>query len=343
MNFIKFSAQKLSFAFLAGFIVFGAPSSLNAGFFSFIGDIFDKGVQVVGEEKETNSQTANLLHAALNVDPNPAKGGGDIIIVGGTALLPESGPSGTLADIEESEQTSDQISLYVVREGDSLSQIAKMFGVTTNTIIWANDIKRGDLVNVGETLIILPITGVRYSVAKGDTLQSITKKYKGDLEEILEYNGLSADSKLAVGDVVVIPDGEMSMPKYSSSGTRVRGTNVPSYSGYYIRPISGGTKSQHLHGYNAIDLAAPHGTPIFAAASGDVIISKNSGWNGGYGKYVVIRHPNGTQTLYSHNSRNIVSAGQHVVKGQIIGYVGSTGRSTGNHVHFEVRGAKNPF
>ncbi|MFC1615122.1 peptidoglycan DD-metalloendopeptidase family protein [Patescibacteria group bacterium] len=343
MNFIKFFTKKLSFAFLAGFLAFGIPASVNAGFFSFIGDMFEKNVQIVGEEKETNSQTAALLHAALNVDPNPAKGGGDIIIVGGTALLPESGPSGTLADIEENEQTSDQISLYIVREGDSLSQIAKMFGVTTNTIIWANDIKRGDFVNVGQTLIILPITGVRYAVVKGDTLQSITKKYKGDLEEILEYNGLSENSQLAIGDIVVIPDGEMSMPKYSSSGTQVRGTNVPSYSGYYIRPISGGTKSQGLHGYNAVDIAAPYGTPVFAAASGDVIISKNSGWNGGYGNYVVIRHPNGTQTLYSHNSRNIVSAGQHVVKGQIIGYVGSTGRSTGNHVHFEVRGARNPF
>ena len=124
MNFFKFSVKKLSFAFLAGFFVFGAPASLNAGFFSFIGDIFERGVQIIGEEKEINSQTATLLHAALNVDPNPAKGGGDIIIVGGTALLPESGPSGTLADIEGSEQNSDQISLYVVREGDSLSQIA---------------------------------------------------------------------------------------------------------------------------------------------------------------------------------------------------------------------------
>ncbi|MFC1721020.1 peptidoglycan DD-metalloendopeptidase family protein [Patescibacteria group bacterium] len=343
MNFFKLSGQKLSFAFLAGFFVLGLPSSVNAGFLSFIGDMFDKGVKVVAQEKETNSQNATLLHAALNVDPNPAKGGGDIIIVAGTALLPESGPSGTLADIEENEQSSDQISLYVVREGDSLSQIAKMFGVTTNTIIWANDIKRGDFVNVGQTLIILPITGVRYAVEKGDTLASITKKYKGDLGEILEYNGLSADAQLAVGDIVVIPDGEMSMPVYSGSGTRVRGTNAPTYHGYYIRPISGGVKSQHLHGYNAIDIAAPYGTPIFAAASGDVIISKNSGWNGGYGKYVVIRHPNGTQTLYSHNSRNIVSSGQYVVKGQIIGYVGSTGRSTGNHVHFEVRGAKNPF
>ena len=80
-----------------------------------------------------------------------------------------------------------------------------------------------------------------------------------------------------------------------------------------------------------------------AAASGEIIISKNSGWNGGYGKYIVIKHNNGTQTLYSHNENNIVYTGQYVIQGQIIGYVGSTGRSTGSHLHIEVRGAENPF
>jgi len=110
-----------------------------------------------------------------------------------------------------------------------------------------------------------------------------------------------------------------------------------------MRPISGGQKSQGLHGYNGVDLDTYGGAPIFAAANGKVIISKSSGWNGGYGKYVVISHGNGTQTLYAHNSQNIVYPGQNVVKGQVIGYIGSTGRSTGSHLHFEVRGAQNPF
>jgi len=321
-----------------------APLSANAGFLSFVGGIFEKTViPEIKEAKIANSQNMALLHAALNIDPNPAKGGGDVTIIGGTALLPDEGPSGTLADIEEGAASSGQISLYVVREGDSLSQIANMFGVTTNTIIWGNDINRGDLVHEGQTLVILPISGVRHTVTKGETLAGIVKKYKGDMDEVLGFNGLTEDAVLAVGDVVVIPDGEIEAPKYTSTNRVVQGTNVPSYSGYYLRPLSGGTRTQGLHGYNGIDLAAPYGTPIFASASGDVIISRSSGWNGGYGKYVVIRHPNGTQTLYAHNSSNIVSAGAHVVKGQIIGYVGSTGKSTGNHVHFEVRGAKNPF
>ncbi|MCR4330496.1 MAG: peptidoglycan DD-metalloendopeptidase family protein [Patescibacteria group bacterium] len=284
-----------------------------------------------------------LLQAASNFDPNPAKGGGDITIVGGTALLPDAGPSGTLADIEDNSTTSDQISLYVVREGDSLSQIAKMFGVTTNTIIWANDIKRGSLVSEGQTLVILPISGIRHTVLKGDTLKGIVGKYKGDMDEVIGFNGLTEGEALAVGDVVVIPDGEIETPKTSTTKTAVRGTNTPSYSGYYLRPVVGGTKTQGLHGYNGVDLAAPVGTPILASATGDVIISRSGGWNGGYGTYIVISHPNGTQTLYAHNSKNIVSEGAHVVQGQIIGYIGSTGKSTGSHLHFEVRGAKNPF
>ncbi|MFC1801832.1 peptidoglycan DD-metalloendopeptidase family protein [Patescibacteria group bacterium] len=316
-------------------------NNANAGVFSFITDLFiDSEVEYVDVP---NSQNMALLHAALNIDPNQSKGGGEVIIVEDSALLPEVGPSGTVADIEE-KSSSDQISVYVVREGDSLSQIASMFDVSVNTIIWANDIKRGNLIKEGQTLVILPISGVRYEVKKGDTLASISKKYKGDLGEILQFNDLTKESKLAIGDIVVIPDGEMAMPKYSSSSasSRVRGSGGPEYKGYYIRPVVG-RKSQGLHGYNAIDIAASTGTPVVASASGKVIISRAYGWNGGYGGYIVIRHGNGTQTLYSHNSKNIVYSGQYVVQGQVIGYVGSTGKSTGPHVHFEIRGAKNPF
>jgi murein DD-endopeptidase MepM/ murein hydrolase activator NlpD len=82
---------------------------------------------------------------------------------------------------------------------------------------------------------------------------------------------------------------------------------------------------------------------LYAAAGGTVIISKNSGWNGGYGNYVVIQHPNKTQTVYGHMTTTVVSVGQAVTKGQLIGYSGNTGKSTGPHLHFEIRGAKNPF
>ena len=226
-------------------------------------------------------------------------------------------------------------------------KIAKMFNVSVDTIIWANDISKGDLIQTGQVLIILPVTGIRYTVKSGDTISSIAKNFKANVQEIVEYNDLDKSRSLVVGEEIIIPDGEGEAPVVESTSryatSRVRGTGGPSYIGYYMKPVDGARKSQRLHGYNAIDLAAYCGAPILAAASGDVIISRSYGWNGGYGNYIVISHPNGTQTLYAHNSKNIVKSGWHVVKGQVIGYMGSTGKSTGCHVHFEVRGAKNPF
>ncbi|MDO8590999.1 MAG: M23 family metallopeptidase [bacterium] len=281
-----------------------------------------------------------LPQATLNPSPNAARGGGDITVVGDTALLPETGPSGTMVDIEEGH--SDQISLYVVREGDTLSQIAKMFGVSVNTIMWANNVSPKAL-HQGDQLIILPISGLQYTVKKGDTIKSIATKYKADANEIIQFNDLKADALLAVGTDIIIPDGEIVTPKVSQLTASLRGTSGPNYAGYYAKPLAHYVKTQGLHGYNGVDLGASAGTPIMAAAAGDVIVSKNYGWNGGYGEYVVISHSNGTQTLYSHMSENITYPGMRVSQGQVIGYVGSTGKSTGSHLHFEVRGAKNPF
>ncbi|MEK7169690.1 MAG: M23 family metallopeptidase [Patescibacteria group bacterium] len=319
-----------------------APFPARAGVLSFVGSLFAKEAEAEIIFSPVNSQNVGLLAPALNPDPNPAKGGGDITVVGGVALLSETGPEGTLADIEENQ--SGTISLYVVREGDTLSAIAKMFGVTTNTIAWANDISRG-VIRPGETLIILPISGVRHTVAKGDTLQSIAKKYKADLTEIAQYNHLSENAKLAIGDLVIVPDGEIAPPPTNAAGrpAALRGAGGPSYEGYYLRPVIGGRKTQGLHGYNGVDIASYLGAPILAAAAGDVIIARSVGWNGGYGNYIVITHANGTQTLYGHLSSIAVTAGKSVVRGEIIGYMGSTGRSTGTHLHFEVRGARNPL
>ena len=284
------------------------------------------------------------LKAALNADPNPAKGGGDIAIAGGVALVPEIGPSGTLADIEVARPGADQISIYVVREGDTLSQIAELFNVSTNTIIWSNDLRRGNVIRPGETLVILPISGVRHTVVKGDTLAGIVKKYKGDMDEVLEFNGLSEGASLAVGNTVVVPYGIAPQAVSSVSTSAVAtGSGGPYLDGYFLRPLVGGRRSQGLHGYNGVDIAAPSGTAVLASASGEVIISRSFGYNGGYGQYIVVRHANGTQTLYAHLSENYVFAGANVVQGQVIGAVGNTGRSTGPHVHFEVRGARNPF
>jgi len=319
------------------------PQNLHAGVVSFVTNLFTEEAKAETTSSPVNSQNVGLLVAARNLDPNPGKGGGDITIVGGVALFAEIGPEGTLADIEENQ--SGAISTYVVREGDTLSAIAKMFGVTTNTISWANDISRG-MIRPGQTLIILPISGVRHTVVKGDTLQSIAKKYKADVTEISQYNHLTENARLSIGDIVLVPDGEIAAPPSASLAGRpatLRGTAGPSYEGYYLRPVIGGKKTQGLHGYNGIDIASYSGAPVLASASGEVIIARSSGWNGGYGNYIVVNHQNGTQTLYGHLSTLAVLVGNTVTRGEIIGYMGSTGRSTGTHLHFEVRGAKNPF
>jgi murein DD-endopeptidase MepM/ murein hydrolase activator NlpD len=328
-------------------LIAAIPFEAQASLISFVSDFFNKDVSAAVEVEDKNSQTMPLLQATVNSDPNAARGGGDITIVGGSALLPETGPAGSIADIEE-EHASTQISIYVVRKGDTLSKIAQLFGVSVNTIAWANDLKTSSALQEGQTLIILPISGIRYTVKKGDTLKSLATRYKADVDEIVQYNELDINSALAVGQIITIPDGEIaavaSTPSKTTAATaKLRGGSGPEYSGYYTRPVVNAKKSQGLHGYNGVDLAAPTGTPVIASAAGTVIISKIGGWNGGYGNYIVIAHPNGTQTLYAHLSRNVVSVGERVEKGAHIGNIGNTGKSTGPHLHFEIRGAKNPF
>ena len=296
----------------------------------------------IPEDKDTwNSQNMHLLEAHLNIDPTGI-GGAEVAIADGVAL--EFGAGGSEAFVELGKSGNGQISVYVVRKGDTLSEIAHMFGVSTNTLVWANDIN-GGRIKEGQELVILPISGVRHIVKSGDTLKSIATRYKADLDDILSYNGLAANAKIKSGDVVIIPDGVVSVSQASLARSAVSRTSssYPVYEGYYLRPIVGGRRSQGIHGNNGVDLAAPIGTPVLASASGRVVVSRTGGYNGGYGTYVVIGHPNGTQTLYGHMSANNVSVGQEVVQGQVIGAIGMTGRTTGPHVHFEVRGAKNPF
>jgi murein DD-endopeptidase MepM/ murein hydrolase activator NlpD len=333
------------FSFLISLVFI--PIITHASVASFFSDIF--GGQSVSAQAETvvetSSQTMVLLEPATNFDLS-VKAGSDVIIDNGEALLPEVGPS--TDEPEKMTNSNDQISTYIVRSGDTLASIAEMFDVSVNTILWANDMTKGSVLKIGQDLVILPISGVRHTVVSGDTLVKIASKYNGDIDEIASFNDLAITAKLAVGDVIMIPDGQVSSsirPSASSnsSGAKINYASGPSYAGYYIKPFVGGHKSQGIHGYNGVDYGMPVGTTLYAAAQGTVIISKNSGYNGGYGKYIVIKHPNNTQTVYGHMSDVVVTVGQSVTQGQTIGYSGNTGRSTGPHLHFEVRGAKNPF
>ena len=338
---------------LALFYVVAAAGQAEATIFSAVADIIFRASDSVSASVDQNlaavsmnSQNMALLESRPEAEEPSTKSDVDLPLVGGMAVLAEAGPMGTVADLTDAVPTTDQISVYTVRPGDNLSTIAQMYGVSVNTIRWANDLTKNSVIKEGQVLVILPVTGVRYTVKKGDTLAGIVKKYGGDVDEIILYNGLEEGKGLIAGQVVIIPDGDYGVPapKSPAAGTATGGKyKGPSYPGYFMRPIVGGVRSQGLHGNNAVDLAAPYGTPVYAAASGRVILTRPSGYNGGYGGYLVIFHYNGTQTLYSHCSSLAVYSGQNVEKGDIVGYVGSTGRSTGNHLHFEVRGAANPF
>lgn len=326
------------------------PETAHAGIFSIISDLGSDKAAAKEIEPTTlaNSQKMLLLEAATNTDPNPHKSEVGMLAYG-NALSAEVGPQGTASDLEK--KVSGEISLYTVREGDTLSEIADMFEVSVNTIIWANELGKSPKIKEGQLLVILPISGIKYTVKKGDTIKGIVLRYKSNLEEVLQYNDLTLSSTLSVGDEIVIPDAEptpVEVPKIAqarvTTTSKAHDTNGPFYPGYYIRPIVGGVKSQGLHGYNSVDLAAPIGTVIRASAAGKVISSiSNGGWNGGYGNYVIISHDNGTQTLYAHTQKNYVSVGDTVEQGQMIAKIGMTGKTTGAHVHFEIRGAKNPF
>jgi len=300
----------------------------------------------------THDASMGLLDAAVNADPNPAKGNGDLALSGDSALLAKMGPEGTLSAAKASATAiggGGQISTYTVKEGDSISEIASRFGVTVNTILWANDIKSANLVKPGDDLLILPVSGLQYTVRSGDTIAAIAKRYGADAEEVALFNGLESSADLKIGSDIIVPGGAMPTKAVAAKSTAKKSSgaatsrSLPAVSGYFGNPVPGGRISQGVHGYNGVDVSAPSGTPIYAAAAGTVVVAKNNdGYNGGYGNYIVISHDNGTQTLYAHMTKTAVSGGS-VAKGDLIGYVGNTGRSTGNHLHFEVRGAKNPL
>ncbi len=335
-------------------MAFFPTSFAYASVFSDFTDFFGNILQPSNVEQKTtnsihkNSQMGAALEAPLNHDLNQSSDEEIPVEVDGSAV--SANLSVTLATSDDKAKinnSNDQISVYVVHEGDTLSQIAKMFDVSPNTILWANDIPRKSSLKVGQKLVILPVSGIQYTVKKGDTINKIAKNFSADAGDIRDFNDIQ-DSSLSIGDVIIIPDGmEAPAPtvtpikKFFNSIISPEPSGVDT-SGYFIRPAKG-VKTQGLHGHNGVDISGRGGLSVVAAAEGKVLISLSSGYNGGYGSYIVINHPNGTQTLYSHLSANFVSAGDYVSRGQLIGNIGNTGKSTGPHLHFEIHGAKNSF
>lgn len=274
-----------------------------------------------------------------------------------SSFLDETSMLPIVPDMEGNDGERDFILTYKIKEGDTLLSIAEQFDLSVNTILWANNLENKNRIKIGQELVILPINGISYKVKKGDTLESIAKIYKADKTKILEFNDITT---FIAGDEILIPDGVMpasvaskavttraiSSSKVAPAAGKLRllsfYATLPDLSDFFKEPVVGRI-SQHFHGKNGVDIASPCGTPMKAAAPGVVTIANDYGWNGGYGKLVVIKHNNGTQTLYAHLSKVYVKAGSTVSYETKIGLVGTTGRSTGCHLHFETRGAKNLY
>lgn len=246
-----------------------------------------------------------------------------------------------------SSKPRSEIIEYEVKSGETISGIAEKFGISIDTVKWANDMDNVEAVKPGQKLKILPVSGVAYTVKSGDNIESVAKKYSAESQSILDFpfNDIPDDLKLKIAQVLIIPDGTPPESKIPA-----RGKNQPQYiakgptstfrapgGGSFIWP----TVYQYISTYFAwwhpgVDLPNRSAPGVVASDGGTVVVA---GWpdNFGYGNRIMIDHGNGYTTLYAHLSNVYVSVGQTISRGQTIGQMGSTGRSTGTHLHFEIR------
>ncbi len=378
--FAKWALRKLkinfTYTFVFGTFIFmlffnfmdasGKANIFNLDTRVFGSELFDAPTSFMSVRSVSSSHNKDaLIYSDIEVK---AKGGPsqdeyeDISTTGNDALMFNL-PALT---INTSQNQRDGKIIYTVKQGDTVSKIAAEYGVTTNTILWANKLRATSYIKLGQELEILPVSGVKHTVKKRDTVSVLAKKYKAKQEDIIAFNSLPADGSLQIGDELIIPDGEM--PRVYTKRAR---TNSPVYTRskvnankYFIFPTRG-TRTQGRHGYNAVDVGNKCGTAVYAAADGVVELARTTKSRarlgasvfGGYGNHIRIRHPNGTVTLYAHLRSIFVNPGQSVKQGQQIAAMGGgfeyvngrlvrmqgAGKSTGCHLHFEVRGAANPL
>lgn len=237
-----------------------------------------------------------------------------------------------------SDRVRDQTLDYKIQSGDTLSTLAEKFGVSVDTLKWANNLK-GDSLTLGDNLKIPPVTGIVYKVKPGDTIYSIAKYFKTDAQKIANFpfNDF-ADLEtfaLEIGQTLVIPDGVMPEAKPIVYLAQVSSFTTGGGNGTLSWPVGGLITQYPVWYHMALDIA--DATAPGVAAANDGIVSVPPFMAYGYGNHVLIDNGDGLATLYAHLAEIYVSSGQRVTRGQIIGRMGSTGRSTGTHLHFEVR------
>jgi murein DD-endopeptidase MepM/ murein hydrolase activator NlpD len=230
---------------------------------------------------------------------------------------------------------------YTVESGDTLSGIGNKFKISVDALKYVNGLSDNSYLKVGQEIVVPPVSGLVHEVDSGDTLASIATKYDVAPQAIADFNYILDTSKLAVGTELVIPGAKVPQPVVPAYVPPTISTSfgVPTANkGYCVWPSTARIITQYFTWYhNGIDVATPWGSmpPLFACTSGTVI---RAGWDPwGLGLHVQIDHGDGYQTVYGHMSRIDVSYGQRVSRGQVIGLMGSTGRSTGPHVHYMVK------
>ena len=244
-----------------------------------------------------------------------------------------------VAAVFDKDSSSEKLELcyytYRVKKGDIIGFIADSFNVTQDTIISVNNIHQSRLLQIGQYLKIPSMPGIIYTVrSSGETIDSIAAKYEVSAEKCARVNSLQRDSKLPAGATLFVPDAELDwVTRQEINGDLFRKPIhqrywLSSYYGWRSSPFSG-KRSYH----SGVDMACPSGTPIYAALAGKVT---SVGYNNVYGNYVIITHHSGYKTLYGHMSAALVSKNRYVDTGTKIGTVGSTGMSTGPHLHFTV-------
>lgn len=227
-----------------------------------------------------------------------------------------------------------QILTHEVQPGESLWTIAQQYGVDVATLASINELSNIHHLRVGQKIRVLTVKGTIHRVRPGQALWDIARLYRVSMQDIIQANSLSNPDRLMVGQELVIPGAKVT----SYGGARIASAARSADSWPYIWPVRGritsgfGRRWGRMH--EGIDIAASHGHPVVAARAGRVIYA---GWRGGYGYTVILDHGSGVTTVYCHLSKIYVSHGQRVAQGARIGAVGSTGYSTGPHLHFEIR------
>ncbi len=242
------------------------------------------------------------------------------------------------------ERSREEISKYVVKGGDTIYGIAYQFGLAPETILWSNPELEDNphWLGVGQEIRILPMDGIYHQVGGNDTIEAIASAYKVKPEAIINYplNELdSPDMLIQLGQWLVVPGGRKPFVPMAVTSLVNYSANVPQGAlvgtGILGWPVVGRISQGYFNYHQALDIESPIGTAILSVDSGFVAAS---GFDGsGYGNIVVIDHGNGLQSVYAHLKTSYVDVGDSVSKGQTIGEVGMTGRSTGPHLHLEIR------